>query len=104
MDQSRSNTMNMVMEDGVEEFLSGRIAVKIKDQSFFSGSLLLCSWRLWRCFWGEYVSRVFTKVAPFYKAVAAAPGTAGRYGRETVPVVVKFRTTTHQGVFLWRLT
>ena len=65
MDQSRSNTMNMVMEDGVEGFLSGRIAVKIKDQAFFSGSLLFSSWRLWRSFWGEYVSLLFTKVAPF---------------------------------------
>ena len=104
MDQSRSNTMNMVMEDGVEGFLSGRIAVNIKDQAFFSGSLLLCSWRLCRSFWGEYVSLLFTKVAPFNKAVAAAPGTAGRYGRETVPVVVKFRSTMHQDVFVWRMT
>ena len=96
--------MNMVMEDGVEGFLSGRIAVKIKDQAFFSGSLLLCSWRLWRSFWGEYVSLLFTKVVPFYEAVAAAPGTAGRYGRVTVPLVVKFCLTTHQDVFTWRLT
>ena len=104
MDQSRSNTMNMVMEDGVEVFLSGRIAAKIKDRAFFSGSLLLCSWRLWRCFWGEYVSRVFTKVAPFNKAVAAAPGTAGRYDRVTVPLVVKFSSAAHLNGFSWRLT
>ena len=74
----------MVMEDGVEGFLSGRIAVKIKDQAFFFGSLLLCLWRLWRSFWGEYMSLPFTKVDPFYEA--AALGTAWRYGQEPVPL------------------
>ena len=104
MDQSRSNTMNTVKEDGVERSLSRRIAVKIKDGAFFSGYLLLYSWQLCDGFWGEYMSLPFTKVAPFNKAVAAAPRTVGRHGRETVPVIVKFHTTTHQDVFIWRLT
>ena len=55
-------------------------------------------------FWCEYVGVLFRKVAPFNEAVAAASGMAGRYGRVTVPLVVKFCSTTHQDVFTWRLT
>ena len=52
-----------------------------------------------REFWGEYVSVPFTKVAPFNEVVAAAHGTDDQYGRETVPVVVKFGSATHLNGF-----
>ena len=45
----------------------------------------------------------FTKVAPFNKVMAAAPGTVSWYGRETVPVIVKFGAITHLDLFAWRL-
>ena len=54
-------------------------------------------------FWGEYVYVVFTKVAPFNEAMAAACGTVGRYNRMPVPVVVKFAFAMYQDVFMWRL-